>query len=642
MDSKKLTANPYQMLKRITATCFILLAQPAKPSAQTLPLDGILPEELTAGFILRMEDFPPERRHTRFRLRLDAEGRPHILIGRSLIGLKDRQDRKPVLLRIPGKEKIDDFTWLPDGTFLAVSEDRLGVPGKDRFHVILTLPDRGMRITPADPGRFYIHGGGDEQRRNLYLYEKGGRLTHLLRLPFPIVDVTGIGNVTFVAAGRTIYLVAQNRPITRVYEAKDDLRSLVLAPTGGLFYATDNGVGYLRGLGAGFTFLKGRGAEIAVFGEDLYLSFADLGMLKASPVSSFERLVATLFEEAAASYSPEALFGRAKAEYAKGGRELSAIAWYRAYLAAAPKAGNARRVRERIIELEVEVEAKVQELLNKAGAVAAMLADGDSRIQAFRRIAAIMARAGNIAGAGKIAASLASAFDRDFVFMSIAVARMRDGDFKGAMKTVAGIETAALSFASRREIAWVQAYSGDIAGAWKTADSISGDQEKSRAYVRIADAEFSVGNAAGAGKAIASAKKAASRIPLEALRSYSHARIVEAQVKGNDLAGARQTASLVSYKGVRARVDSLIANTRPATNLTPSNVIREEIDAWTKIAETRLNKHYFVDFQRFWRSLRDMDMNDIVEELLKVSSDFTDALNLLRETEMLWWTRRTA
>jgi hypothetical protein len=589
-----------------------------------------------------MEDFPPERRHARFRLRLDAEGRPHILIGRSLIGLKDRQDRKPVLLRIPGKEKIDDFTWFPDGTFLAVSEDRLGVPGKDRFHVILTLPDRGMRITPADPGRFYIHGGGGGQRRNLYLYERGGRLTHLLRLPFPIVDVTGVGNVTFVAAGRTIYLVAQNRPITRVYEAKDDLRSLVLAPAGGLFYVTDNGVGYLRGLGACFTFLKGRGAKIAVFGEDLYLSFADLGVLKASPVSSFERLVATLFEEAAASYSPEALFGRAKAEYAKGGRELSAIAWYRAYLAAAPEAGNARLVHERIIELEVEVEAKVQELLNKAGAAAAMLADGDSRIQAFKSIAAIMARAGNIAGAGKIAASLASAFDRDFVFMSIAVARMRDGDFKAAMKTVAGIETAALSFASRREIAWIQAYSGDIAGAWKTADSISGDQEKSRAYVRIADAEFSVGNAAGAGKAIASAKKAASRIPLEALRSYSHARIVEAQVKGNDLPGARQTASLVSYKDVRARVDSLIANARPATNLTPSNVIREEIDAWSKIAETRLNKPYFVDFQRFWRSLRDMDTNNIVEELLKVSSDFTDALNLLRETEMLWWTRRAA
>lgn len=341
-------------------------------------------------------------------------------------------------------------------------------------------------------------------------------------------------------------------------------------------------------------------------------------------------------------HKPATLFEKALAADRKGGYELSAIAWYRAYLAAAPKAGNARRVRERIIELEVEVEAKVQELLNKAGAVAAMLADDDSRIQAFRRIAAIMARAGNIAGAGKIAASLASAFDRDFVFMNIAVARMRDGDFEAAMKTVAGIETATLSFAARREIAWVQAYSGDIAGAWKTADSISGDQEKSRAYVRIADAEFSVGNAPGAEKAIASAKKAASRIPLEAVRSYSYARIVEAEVKGNDLAGARRTASLVSYKGVRGRVDSLIANARQATSLSPSNVIREEIDVWSKIAETRLNKPYFVDFQRFWRSLRDMDTNEIIEELLKVSADFSDALNLLRETEMLWWTRRAA
>ena len=342
----------------------------------------------------------------------------------------------------------------------------------------------------------------------------------------------------------------------------------------------------------------------------------------------------------AVPYKPGTLFEKALAADRRGGYELFAIAWYQAYLAAAPKAGNAQRVRERIVELGVEVEAKVWELLNKAGAVAALLPDGDSRNHAFRRIAAIMARAGDVAGAEKIVVSLPSVYDRDFVFMNIAIARMRDGDFKGAMKVVTGIKTAPLAFSAKREIAWVQAYSGDIAGAWKTADSISGDQEKSRAYVRIADAEFSAGNAPGAQKAIASAKKAASRIPLEVVRSYSYARIVEAQVKGNDLPGARETASLVSYKGVRARVDSLIANARQGTNLSRSNVIREEIDAWSKIAETRLNKPYFVDFQTFWRSLRDMDTNDIIEELLKVSSDFTDALNVLRETEMLWWTRR--
>ncbi|NQU60866.1 MAG: hypothetical protein HQ512_07020 [Rhodospirillales bacterium] len=344
----------------------------------------------------------------------------------------------------------------------------------------------------------------------------------------------------------------------------------------------------------------------------------------------------------AVSYEPGPLFEKALADDRKGGLELFAIARYRAYLAAAPKAGNGPRVRQRIVELGVEVEAKVRELLNKAGAAAALLADEGSRLQAFKRIAAIMAVAGDIAGAGKIVASLPSVYDRDFVSMNIAIARMRNGDFKSALKVVAGIKTAALTFSAKREIAWVQAYSGDIVGAWKTANSISDDQEKSRAYVKIAEAEFSAGDAQGAQKAIAGAKKAASRIPLEVFRPHAYARIVEVQIKGGDFSGARETASLVSYGNVRARVDGLIANTRREKTSSRSSVSREEIDAWSEIIETRLNKSHFVDFRTFWRSLRNMDANEIVEELLKVSSDFADALNVLRETEMLWWPRRVS
>ena len=344
----------------------------------------------------------------------------------------------------------------------------------------------------------------------------------------------------------------------------------------------------------------------------------------------------------AVSYKPRPLFEKALAADRKGGRELFAIAWYRAYLAAAPKAGNARRVRERIVELGVEVEAKVRVLLDKAGAATALLADGDSRIQATRRIAAVLAGAGDVAGAGKIAASLPSAQDRDFVFMNIAIAKMRNGDYKGAMAVIAKIENAFFASSAKREIAWVQAYSGDIAGAWKTADSISEEQVRSWAYVRITDAEFIVGNGPGAQKAIASAKKATSRIPLEVIRAHSYARIVEAQVRGNDLTGAGATADLVSYGPVRERVDGLIANARPGTAPSNENVGRNEIDAWSIIANSRLNKPHFTDFQAFWQSLRNMNTNEIIEALLTASSDFIDALNGLREMEMLWWTRRAA
>jgi len=339
-------------------------------------------------------------------------------------------------------------------------------------------------------------------------------------------------------------------------------------------------------------------------------------------------------------YQPRPLFDRALAADKKGGLELFAIARYRAYLAAAPKAGNARRVRQRIIELGVEVEAKVRELLDKAAAAAALLSDENSRLQAFRRIAAILALAGDVSGAGKIAASLPSAYDRDFIFMNIAIARIRNGDLKTALKDAAAIKTPALAFSVKREITWVQAYSGDIPGAWKTAASISDNQEKSRAFVKIAEAEFSASHLRGAHKALAEAKKAASRLPMEVLKSHSYARVLEAQIKGGDISGARETADLITYRKVRARVDGLLAKTPLMKVSVPPAASREEIDAWVDIAETRLNKPHFVDFRTFWQSLRHKETNEIVEELLTVSKDFIDVSNMLHETEMLWWPRR--
>ncbi len=56
-----------------------------------------------------------------------------------------------------------------------------------------------------------------------------------------------------------------------------------------------------------------------------------------------------------APYAPEVLFNLALAHDRLGGRELLAIAWFRAFLAAAPEAANAGQVRERIIGLEVKV-----------------------------------------------------------------------------------------------------------------------------------------------------------------------------------------------------------------------------------------------------------------------------------------------
>ena len=101
----------------------------------------------------------------------------------------------------------------------------------------------------------------------------------------------------------------------------------------------------------------------------------------------------------AAPYAPEALFNLALAHDRLGGRELLAIAWFRAYLAAAPGAANAGQVRERIFELEVKVEANAAKLIRTAKEAAARLPDESDRKYQTARIAAAQARTGDIAGA---------------------------------------------------------------------------------------------------------------------------------------------------------------------------------------------------------------------------------------------------
>lgn len=54
-----------------------------------------------------------------------------------------------------------------------------------------------------------------------------------------------------------------------------------------------------------------------------------------------------------------------------GGRELVALAWYGAYLAAAPEALNAEQVRSRMFDLEIQIEVNADRLLSTARQIAA-------------------------------------------------------------------------------------------------------------------------------------------------------------------------------------------------------------------------------------------------------------------------------
>jgi tetratricopeptide (TPR) repeat protein len=111
------------------------------------------------------------------------------------------------------------------------------------------------------------------------------------------------------------------------------------------------------------------------------------------------------FEEAqkAAPTSPHTLLNLALGYEKMGGRELAAIAWFRAYVALAPKAANVDQVRSKIAELEVNIEVQARRSFKKAIAAAESLVDGRGKEKAWRAVIKELVKTGQVDWARQIA-----------------------------------------------------------------------------------------------------------------------------------------------------------------------------------------------------------------------------------------------
>ena len=263
-------------------------------------LEAILPSDLETQFVWRTDQLPDGVDPGEALFALDREGRPHLGFRDILVALGHRDGLDHQAYRVTGVQTIDAFAWMRDGVLTVISGNELGVARQDGLDVMLTLPSRDMRIEPASGSRFYLYGGDTPaQQRSLYVYRKGGQLLHLLKAPSAIGAVAGDGEVTFFAVARSIYLQVPGQPLHFVYEAEGTVTSLALARPSGLFYGTREAFGYVTEAGKGYAFVQGAGGELRVHGEDLYLFIAEEGVVKGSPVSSFEQLAQSLMAVAA-------------------------------------------------------------------------------------------------------------------------------------------------------------------------------------------------------------------------------------------------------------------------------------------------------------------------------------------------------
>jgi hypothetical protein len=246
-------------------------------------LTALLPQDVHVVELVRFDELEHPGAVSRFDVH--PEGCPALLAGDNLVLLGADGRRAPETIRLRSEHGIHDLAWMDDGSLLALSHRTLleltGTGMKD----IRTLPESFMRVRPASAGQCYLFGGC-----NLYLYRKGGDILEVLRAESEIGAVAGDGDFTFVAIDRSVYLMAPEQPLTLVCRAGRPIRSLALGPSSALFYATDFGVGISTGPGQCVEFLQGRGGDIRVRGETLYLFTPRQGLMSLYPVSRLVRM----------------------------------------------------------------------------------------------------------------------------------------------------------------------------------------------------------------------------------------------------------------------------------------------------------------------------------------------------------------
>jgi tetratricopeptide (TPR) repeat protein len=280
-------------------------------------------------------------------------------------------------------------------------------------------------------------------------------------------------------------------------------------------------------------------------------------------------LLAIRFFEEARKIAPEApviFLNLGIAESKMPGRELRAIAWFGAYLAASPDAPNAAAVREQIAVLDVKSQSNVSRLIKTAQDAASQLS-GDKKRDGLWSVGELWARAGDITAALNTAGLVGS------------------GDRSDAYYKVSA----------------VQAERGDIMGAQKTVDLIQVAWTRARAQSVIAEAQRKADDIAGAQTTLASAQKTVDQIKEKHLKDDARRAIVEVQAKSGDINSAQKTVDLINDASVKSRAQSIIADVQEqdriansansGRQMTPSPPQREvPVSSW--LAELGIHNAY--------------------------------------------------
>ncbi len=294
-------------------------------------------------------------------------------------------------------------------------------------------------------------------------------------------------------------------------------------------------------------------------------------------------LAAKYFAEARelAPEAPELLYNLGLAESKIPGRELRAIAWFGAYLAANPAAPNAKAVRKQMDALDVTNQVNITRFIKTTTDAANLVPNPDRQREdlimpslyrggSLHYAVILLAKNGNSAEALKVAEGIGDAGMRSRAQGVVGLILAKSGDKAGARKCFSlAVRTGKNTGSSNWALAVNQAWAGEIEAALMTAESVTDDAWAS-GYVKceIAKAMIEKGDIPAANQLLAEVERIAyymkNEIGDDTHKSDTYKSLGEVYVQAGDLAAAHKAADQIKVDWYKKSVLTEISNAQAA------------------------------------------------------------------------------
>ncbi len=356
-------------------------------------------------------------------------------------------------------------------------------------------------------------------------------------------------------------------------------------------------------------------------------------------------LAAKFFAEAreSAPEAPELLYNLGLAESKIPGRELRAIAWFGAYLAANPTAANAAAVKKQMDALEVKNQVSTTKFI-KAVVDAAKLVPGDRRVApllywspdlydggSLHFAVLLLARNGNSADALKVAEDLKDAYFRSRAQGAVGLILAAAGDMAGARKcfdlAVRTAKKGGNGGYAIQQLAQDQARAGEIPAAFETIDYLTEDWRTCRAKCAIAEAMVNNADIPTAMPLLAVVEQTAINIKDVDALSGTYEVLGQAYARAGDLGAARKAAEKAGE--LKSRTLSYIAGAK------------EIKDGWSSLAKSGDYAGALKAARKFSYDTDKLTAKSSIAGMQANSGDFTGALyTVLWEMRRSWESNR--